>query len=253
MEYTLATYLLRLPAIILGIIIGYLALSVYRITKGGSSGWYYLTSAGAFLFLWSASTMLFSLVDVPVARYISGIIFLLGMGVAFPLCLTKLLEDFGARKPKWLNVPVVLIILAGIYIVILLANIISGNFSEPLITLLSISHIMLGIGHIIAILPAFLLSRATKQRPWKLMLVFAVILGVGINLGQYYVNCCSEDEEFSQKELCVGYDLDYSKIYNLPCIGWVVSLGKYYQISLFLGIIILPIAIYQLNCRLRFL
>lgn len=246
------TLALRVPAILLGVLVGYFALCLYRITKGGSNGWLYLSVKGMCLFFWAITALLFTLIDIPLLRYLSGAIFLFGIAFTFPITYTKLARDFGAEMPKWFNVKTCSLVVVGAYLLLLVGNVLTDNFREPLVTLLTISHLSLGIGALIAIYPTYILMKATNQNPWKLAFLFAVVIALGMNFGQYYNNCCHEDGIMTDEPVCEGYDLDYNKIYGSPCIGAIVGIGKFYQLSLVAGIIILLTALYQLNSRLKF-
>ncbi len=252
MEFTWVTLFWRSGAVMLGLIGCYFAFRIYQLTKKGSNGWFYLALQGLFLFLWAATAMLFSMLDLPTARYISGIVLLLSIAISVAITYTKFVEDFGIKKPRWLNVTTTFSVLMVAFVLLVIGNLLTDNFDEPLVTVLSISHLTLGIAGLIAIIPTVILVRATKQTPWKLALGYAIIIGLGLNIGQYYDNCCYEGGELSESELCSDYDLDYIKVYNLPCYEGLVAIGQYYQISLLIGMIILPTALYQLTDRLRF-
>ena len=246
------TLVFRLPAILLGAYAGYLAFSLFRVTKGGSNGWIYLSVKGLCLFFWAATALIFSMIDLPSLRYLTGAFFLFLIAVTVPITYVKLVEDFGAKRPRWLNVRNTLFFVIIVYLLFLFGNVFFGNFAEPLVTLLTVSHLTLGIAALVAIIPTYILVKETGQRPWKLALIFAILVGVGLNFGQYSNNCCSEEGDFYGMEICEGYDLDYTKIYNAPCFSGLVIAGQYYQIALLASIIVLPIALYQLNSRLRF-
>ncbi len=252
MEFTWMTLVFRVPTIILGILIGYFAYRLYQLTKGGSRGWIILTVMGICLFFWATTAMVFAIVDIPILRYLAGIIFLLGMAVTLPTGFARLAQDFGVKMPKWLNLTSVLGVVAVAFFGLLIGNVVTGNFDTPVVTLLTISHLTLGIAALIGIIPTYLLSKATNQNPWKLALVFAILIGVGLNVGQYYNNCCHEDGIIPGEPICAGYDLDYNQVYAAPCVNGMVMIGQYYQITLLLGIIVLITSLYQLTSRLKF-
>ncbi len=251
MELTWMTWVWRIGALILSIIGGYFGIRLYVLTSKGSKGWVYSSLKGILLFFWSLSALLFVLVDIPYLRHISGIIFLVLMSLVLPQIYTKLLEDFGAERPQWLSVRNVLITVPAVFFTLLLGNIFTGNFENPLVTILSVSHLTLGISALITVIPTFILAKKTKQLPWKMTLIFALVIGIALNVGQYHNNCCSEAGELSDNEICANYDLDYTKVYNLPCNEELVSLGRYYQVLLLLGVTMLPAALYQLTARLK--
>ncbi len=254
MESTILTQIYRVFAIIFGILVGVVSFFVYKMTKGGSKGWIYIVLSGGFFCLWSLGTMFFAfdIIKIPYMWHILATISQFGIAFTMPLGFTKFLLDFGVNRPKWLNMSSVFIIVLGSIIALLVGNILTDNFSEPLTAILSISLIVSGIGFIVAIVPAFIMARATKQGHWILATILVILIALGYNLVGYYFNCCSEEGELSEEEVCADYDLKYGKVHGLPCSELVVGVSKYFQVFLFSGIVLVIVALYLLNSRLKF-
>ena len=92
--------------------------------------------------------------------------------------------------------------------------------------LLSVSHWTLAMGMLYAAVPSYFLMVATKKSPWILAFIFCLIIGVGLNLGQYFDNCCGPSGEMQGAEICSDYDLDYMFVYKSACVPGIVAVGK---------------------------
>ena len=253
MESTLLTIVFRSAAIIIGLLMAIFSYLIYKATRGSSKGWLYLTIFGTSLFFWSTSAMLFKLADWFWPRVISGIIFLIMMAYFVPISYTKLAEDLGVKRPKWLTTRFTAYLVTIILIIVLIFNSFLGDyFGMDFLArkLLSVAHWSLGLTILFACLPTYLLMISTKKSPWILAFMFTLIIGVGLNLGQYYDGCCGEGGQLKDENICSKYDLDYMKVYDLPCSESLVGLGMKYQLFLLLGIILGDISFYQLWRRL---
>lgn len=125
------------------------------------------------------------------------------------------------------------------------------NLGKPftLATFTSLSHMTLGFAMLYACVPTYYLMKQTKVSAWVFAFIFCLVVGLSIQWGQYYSNCCST--ELSQSEICKSFDLDYQRMYPGDCIGPVVQSGAFYQLFLLLGIISATISKYKIWQQVR--
>ncbi|MFO7710516.1 MAG: hypothetical protein R6V53_02005 [Candidatus Woesearchaeota archaeon] len=243
MDLAIISLIFRIPTIFLAILMGYLAYQLFVLTKGATKGWMYLSIGGFSLFMWAASIVLFSVIfPHETLRYLTGAFFLFMMAIFQPLAYTKLAESFHARLPRWWNVPT-LLALIGLVVFTLMAYGSMGSFG--LQNFLTVAHFTLAICMLFALLPSYRLMKETKKSPWIFSFLFCLVVALGMNVGQYYNNCCNETSEFSENEVC-AYDLDYLGIYEAPCNAGVLSVARFYQLFLLVGIILGDVAFFKL-------
>jgi hypothetical protein len=254
MEITPIGMVFRSIAIIIAIIIAFFSYKIYLVTKG-VKGWFYLVLSGLSLFLWAITAQIFSFIDMSYTRYVTGIITLCLMAFFVPVAYTRLVIDFKISKPKWLNTFFSGSLVIGIFLIILIINIIRlDQLSQQtfLRVLLSVSHLTLGLSLTYAIIPTYYLMKSTRRSPWILAFLFCILVAFGINLGQYYSTCCWEGSSLSHEPVCSQYKMDYVPVYGTECNNGILSIGGFYQIFLITGIILGAVSFYQLWKKMSF-
>jgi hypothetical protein len=258
-EVTLITIIFRSLAIIIGLLMAFFSYKIYRNTQGASRGWVYMVAFGISLFLWSSTAMFFKvIVNDFVIRAITGSIFLFSLAYLVPLSYTYLVKDFNFNRPNWLTPRFVIFFVTSVLILLFAINIFDNLLTGLFLNkLLSIIHLTLAISVLFSAIPTYCLMKATKKAPWILAFLFSLIIGLGLNLGAYYDNNCWGNSEFggplvkTADKSCVGYDLDYVQVYQLPASPAIAAVGKVYQLFLLLGLILGDLSFFILWRRLR--
>ncbi len=247
MVSTFMTIIFRSVAIVSGILLLFLSILIYRKTRNATKGWFYLSMFGVSLFLWSSTAMGLKGDALFIPRMLTGIVFLTGIAFFVIYSYSKLADDFWIQKPKWVNAKTAAIYMGVSYSLILIFNLIFrfDDFRTNLLPkLLSVTHWTVGLAFLFAAIPTFYLFRSSKEARWGFAFLSCLIVGLGLNLGQYYDGCCGAGGQASENEICAEYDLDYMMVYHAPCMESVIGIGKYYQLLLMLGTIFVDIAFF---------
>ncbi len=242
MVSTIMTLVFRYSAIISGILLLILSIMIYRKTRNATKGWFFLSMFGVSLFLWSSTAMGLKGDALFLPRMLTGIVFLLCIAFSVSYSYSKLVEDFLVDKKRWINAKIASAFVGISFLAILIFNLIfrSQDFSSFLLPkLLSVSHWTVGLSFLFAIIPSFLLFKTSKEWRWGTAFLACLIIGLGMNLGQYYDGCCGNSGQLSEDAVCSAYDLDYMLVYNVGCSEGIVGIGKFYQLFLLVGIILL--------------
>jgi len=253
MELGLVTIIFRSVAILFGVILLVLSILIYERTRDATKGWFYLSAFGVSLFLWSTTATLFRYIDVFLIRGLSGIIFLFLIGFFIVSAYSRLSEDLWIEKPKWITQKNMTIISGIIYLALLVFNTIFfwQDFQIPLVKYLSITHLWLGFAFLIAAIPTYYLMKKGKNAQWTIAFFAVLVVGLSLNAGQYYDNCCSENGIAQELTICEGYDLDYIRVYETSCVPWLVTMGRFYQFGLVIGIVLIAIQFYVILKNLK--
>jgi len=250
---TFMTLVFRPFAIISGLLLLILSIMIFRKTKDATKGWFFLAMFGISLFLWSTTAMLLKGPDLALIRMISGIVFLLCIAVFVAYSYSRLADDLWVEKPKWVTSKNSLIAVIAIFFVLLLSNFLffRGDFTALLPKLLSISHQTLAFSFILATIPTFFLWKKSKEWRWGTAFWAMIVVGLALNLGQYYDGCCGESGQLAQEESCSQYDLDYMRVYDLPCSEGLMGILKFYQLLLVLGSALIDVSFFLVLRSLR--
>ncbi len=247
MESTLISIVFRSTAVLSGLFLLIFSFLIYRKTREATKGWFYLSFFGISLFCWSASAMLLKIVDLPVLRHLSGIIFLMTIAFFLVYAYSKLADDFWIGKPKWINARNSLIGVVVVLIVIWGLNLLfyPQDFSDHLLgKLLSIAHQTLAVSFLIACLSTFYLGLRSKNAKWWTAFVACLLVGLSMNLGSYYDGCCGQEGKMIDDEICSEYDLDYMRVYDIPCNEGIVGFARFYQLGILLATIFIDISFF---------
>jgi len=243
MELGLVTIIFRSIAILFGVILLVLSILIYRRTRDATKGWFYLSAFGVSLFLWSTTATLFRYLDIFWIRGLSGIIFLFLIGYFIISAYSRLSEDLWIEKPKWITQKNLTVITGIIYLALLVFNTIFfwQDFEMALVKYLSITHLWLGFVFLLATVPTYYLMKKAKNIQWTIAFFACLIVGLSLNAGTYYDNCCGENGLGQELEICSGYDLDYIRVYETSCVPSMIGIGKFYQFGLVTGIVLIAI------------
>ncbi len=244
------TLIFRISALIIGLLMAFFGYKIYKHSRGATKGYLYMAVFGIALFFWSSTATLFRELGMFTPRIITGTIFLAAISVFLLLSYTKLVIDFNISKPKWLNERFTIGFLIAGYLFFIILNFVfikdASGYEHIMRKILSISHVMLSISAIYALIPLYYLMSATKKAPWIFAFVFILTVAIGLNVGAYFDGCCGKNGELGSEPLCSEYDLDYLLVYELPCLPGIVSFGSKYQLMLLLGLIFGDISFYPL-------
>jgi len=237
------TLIMRTIGIVFGIALLILSFLIYKRTRDATKGWFYLSMFGITLFLWSATAAVFKAIDIFWIRASSAIIFLILMGYFIISAYTKLVEDLWIEKPDWVTQKNLTCAIITLFLIILIYNTLAfwQDFASPVVKYLSITQLWLGLIFFIAAIPTYFLMKTSKNIKWAIAFWACIIVGLSLNFGTYYDNCCGEFGLGQELEVCQGYDLDYIRAYETMCVPSIVGVGKYYQLGGVLSIVLITI------------
>jgi len=243
MALDIVTLTLRIIGIVFGIALLVLSILIYKKTRDATKGWFYLSMFGITLFSWSATAALFKVIDIFWIRASTAIFFLSLMGYFIIAAYTRLVDDLWIEKPVWVTQKNLTTAIISLFLVILIYNTLAfwQDFAMPLVKYLSMIQFWLALTFFIAAIPTYFLMRTSKDIKWTIAFIACIIVGLSLNFGAYYDNCCGESGLGQELEVCEGYDLDYIRAYETACVPSILGIGKYYQLGGVLSIVLITI------------
>ncbi len=241
----------RIVAIFLGLLIGFFSYRIYKLTKGSSKCWKYISLAGMVLFIWAGIQMPIMLTfDLPALRDISSMIAWIVLGIIIPISYVLLNQTFGIKLPKLYTVKNIMLAYSLLWAILMIYNFMTSSTKNILIELSSISHIVLFVMFLIAIYPSILLWQNTKKWPWLFIMIFTIVMGFGIILSNYTSACCYEGNPLV-KDSCGEYTSTYSMAFPYSCSADFLGFAKKNHFIQIFGLVSAIIGFYGLWTKLR--
>jgi hypothetical protein len=231
----------RLLSVIIGPILAIVSYKIYRKTRGGSTGWLYISIAYVSLGVWSLSQILFLLVFPNfIARTIIGAMTIFLISFFNPMAAMRLAKDLKCRLPWWLTevnlIAIGLVFYAVMYLYNLMVSVdILGSVATISLIAMTPMFILGSLGYLI-------IARESGVRFWSWWAVGTVFVFIGaFMIGGMYANCCGTGAplEWSQGMGCDGWMYDYAPALPLPCIGVLLPVTSNGAIFLSVGVLIL--------------
>ncbi len=231
----------RLLSVIIGPILGIVSYRIYRKTRGGSTGWLYISIAYVSLGVWSLSQILF-LVVFPnfIARTIIGAMAIFLISFFNPMAAVRLANDMKCRLPRWLTETNVIVIGLVFYAAMYAYNIMTSV--DFLGSVATISIIAMTPMFILGALGYLIIARESGVRFWSWWAGGTIFVFIGaFMVGGMYANCCGTGAplEWSQGMGCDGWMYDYAPAIPLPCIEALLPITSNGAMFLSAGVLIL--------------
>ncbi|MFO7711216.1 MAG: hypothetical protein R6V53_05620 [Candidatus Woesearchaeota archaeon] len=247
MDMSTVTVIFRLLAVLGGVFLGIFAYKIYRYSKGGLTGWKYLSLFGGGLCFWAVTALITKFIGIGMLESLTGIIGFLVMAFSIPFAYTLLGKELKLPIPGWLTGKTSLLFVGIVFVALLGLNMLMPGFmNHPLDKILSISYVTLSIATVFGLIPLSILTFKIKKAPWILVWASTVLLALSLILGQQYNGCCGTGGEMTDSSVCSGYELPYVPVTNLPCTGFLIPIGSLYQIFLATGVLILTGGYFQM-------
>ena len=217
-------FVFRIMGMFVGVLVCYFSYGLLKATRGASKGWLYFTITGLMLSAWTVFMTIFTLIDVPMGRVITSILFIPG-SIVLAASFARLANDFGMSTPSWLTARNIWIS-NGVLLLVLFSTAFYLKRSDPLSVLVSVIILDAVIANVIAIIGTYYMYRSSKRKIWLSLMIFALFFMLGQFSCFYSGNCCSEGAIFEDNAACTGFELDYIQVFPIPCSDLPVNLSR---------------------------
>ncbi|MFW5991262.1 MAG: hypothetical protein ACOCQX_03450 [Candidatus Nanoarchaeia archaeon] len=243
--------ILGIIGLVMGLAAGTFSYLLRGVTKGAVKGWLYLSLTGASLFLWGLLWSLGNFIDNEQIKIIATGIVVPIVAFFAALGYTSFATEFGVKKPGWLSVRNIVIIIAVVYVIVGGYNYFFTDYSSIIYETGTVGLFVGGVAMIIAAVSSFLLFRGTGRYIWLMQVVYTLLVLVGLWSINYASLCCWEEGELTDHDACSSIDFEYQEIFNLPCApGGVEFAGAVYN-SIAVGLVIFAGSLGAFWWRLR--
>jgi len=241
---TIMSYIMFFGMIVAGFLIAYFSYDLYRLTKGGSRGWKYMTYACIPLGLYAIWGVIDTALGMSIPFRLEILLLVTGVslflfGLFMPLAIQRIGEDIKAGFPKCYTGRNILI-----FITLLYAVLITYNLMMPITTvaeeIVSIILFNLAIMSGVMAFGSFIIAKSSKKIAWWLFLVAAVTILLGVPGYQFYGDCCgsgwTENISFVYPE-CSGFvnEYSYAPVIHGSCIPQLIPVFNFTIISVIIA------------------